>query len=160
MFCLIYLVWSSLFLTLCSTFYWFWILDWVGLQPWSRPWHLTPALQSPSTHAVLQQHSQGTTRRLHANLDRVFVTVDMFHLKNVTGTSSEYYICITSAAQSDCLTSVIQPKGLKLSMQTCKYRNPGKYLRTLNIYYLKKYRRDIIDFVQQLDMHKIYRSVQ
>lgn len=68
-----------------------------------------------------------------------------------------YYICSTIWSSHICNTTW----DLKLSMQTCKYnRNPGKYLRTLNIYYFKKYRMDIIDSVQQLDMHKIYQSVQ
>lgn len=118
-------------------------------------------LNKPSMHAVLQLHSQGTTRRLHANSGIVsFCHGGYVSSRNVTGTSSEYYNCITSAAQSDCLTSVIRPD-LKRSMQMCNYnRNPGKYLRTLNIYYFKKYRIDIIGSVQQLDMHKIYQSVQ
>lgn len=58
-----------------------------------------------------------------------------------------YYICSTIWLSHICNTT------WDLSMQTCKYhRNPGKYLRTLNIYYLKKYRIDIIDYVQQLNM--------
>lgn len=64
--------------------------------------------------------------------------------QNVTGTSSEYYNCITSAAQSDP------------GSQT-EHADLGN-TRTLNIYF-KKYRIDITDSVQ-LDMHKIYQSVQ
>lgn len=66
-----------------------------------------PALSSPSTHAVLQQHSQATTRRLHANFgSSLFVTADMFHLEMFTGTSSEYHDCILHLQHtSDCVIS-------------------------------------------------------
>lgn len=71
-------------------------------------WTWTPALvygNKPPMHAVLQQHSQGTTRRLHANLDHVFVELDAFHLK----TLQALHQSITTVLQSDCHTSVKQP---------------------------------------------------
>lgn len=77
-------------------------------------------------HEVLQQDSEGTTQGCHANLDHPFSNSGYVSSGNVTGTSTEYYNGITSAAQSDCLTSVIRtprPRPLPISNWACKHVN-------------------------------------
>lgn len=64
-------------------------VDKTGPGPGPGPGLGTVRLKTPSMHAVLQQHSQGTTsRRLHANVG--YVSRLLKRQTDVTGTSSEF----------------------------------------------------------------------
>lgn len=148
----------------CNHIFSLWFVEqpdlWTKLQPWSRPGH-------ESTRPVVTFHACSPTAAFTGNNEKAsckFWIIPFCHGGYVSSRNVYRHfvrvsrLYITSAARIRLCNTTW---GLQLSMQTCKYhRNPGKYLRTLNIYYFKKYRIDVIDSVQQLNMHKIYQSVQ